>query len=132
MLRKREASLEKPAGSYRVFAVGDSFTEGLGVEADQRFTAIVEKSFSTETRTVLSIAAGNVLRISLDAKAAVNVGPFARGGTSRGQTAAVNHHFQPEACVTPVGILVPTLAELFVYRVLSTVTSDCLADCLTQ
>jgi transposase len=34
--------------------------------------------------------------------------------------------------VTPVGILVPTWDELFVYGVVSKVTSDCLADCLTQ
>ena len=34
--------------------------------------------------------------------------------------------------VTPVGILVPTSDEVFLYGVLSKVTSDCLADCLTQ
>ena len=34
--------------------------------------------------------------------------------------------------VTPVGILVPTSDEIFLYGVLSKVTSDCLADCLTQ
>ena len=46
--------------------------------------------------------------------------------------ASFRHDFQPEARVPPVGILVPTLDELFVYGVLSKVTSDCLADCLTQ
>lgn len=72
------------------------------------------------------------MRISVDAKAVVKIGPFARGGKSRVQTAASDHDFQPEAKCTPVGILVPTLDEVFLYSVLSKVTSDCLADCVTQ
>lgn len=71
-----------------------------------------------------------MLRISVDAKATVKVGPFARGGNSRVPTAAVDHDFQPEATVTPLGILLPTLDELFLYGITSKVTSDCLADCL--
>lgn len=77
-------------------------------------------------------AAAAVLRISIDAKAPVKVGPFSRGGKSRAQTHAADHDFKPEALVTPVGILVPTLDEVFLYGVLSKVTSDCLADCLIQ
>lgn len=50
----------------------------------------------------------------MDAKATVKVGPFARGGKRRVPTVAVDHDFQPEAMVTPVGLLVPTLDELFV------------------
>jgi Rhodopirellula transposase DDE domain len=68
----------------------------------------------------------------MDAKATVKVGPFARGGKSRVPTVAVDHDFQPEAMVTPVGLLVPTLEELFVYGITSKVTSDCLADCLER
>jgi transposase len=34
--------------------------------------------------------------------------------------------------MTPVGIFLPTLAELFFYGVTSHVTSDCLVDCLAQ
>jgi hypothetical protein len=71
-----------------------------------------------------------VLRLSLDAKAAVKVGPFARGGKSRVPTAAADHDFQPDALLTPVGILLPSLSELFVYGITSKVTSDCLADCV--
>jgi len=73
-----------------------------------------------------------MLRISLDAKATVKVGPFARGGKSRTQTSACDHDFTPAATVTPLGILVPQTDELFVYEVTSKVTSDCLVDCLTQ
>jgi hypothetical protein len=68
----------------------------------------------------------------MDAKAVGKVGPFARGGKNRAQTAASAHDFQPAATCTPVGILVPTLDEVFLYGVLSKVTSDCLADCVTQ
>jgi Rhodopirellula transposase DDE domain len=70
--------------------------------------------------------------VSLDAKATLKVGPFARGGKSRVPTAAADHDFQPDALVTPVGILLPTLDELFVYGITSKVTSDCLADCLER
>ena len=68
----------------------------------------------------------------MDAKATVKVGPFARGGKSRALVAAVEHDFQPAATLTPVGIFLPTLDELFVYGVTSKVTSDCLVDRLAQ
>jgi hypothetical protein len=72
------------------------------------------------------------LRISMDAKAPVNIGAFARGGKSRVPTKALDHDFQPEEKVTPVGILIPSTDELFVYGVTSKVTSDCLMDRLQQ
>jgi len=73
-----------------------------------------------------------VLRVSLDAKATVKVGPFARGGKSRVPTAAADHDFQPDAHLTPVGLLLPALDELFLYGITSKVTSDCLADCVER
>ena len=76
--------------------------------------------------------ADGVLRISMDAKATVKVGPFARGGQARVYVAAADHHFHPVATVTPVGIFLPTLEELFIYGVTSKVTSDCLVDRLAQ
>ncbi len=76
-------------------------------------------------------AADHVLRLSMDAKAAVKVGPFSRGGKNRVPVAAADHDFRPDATVTPVGILLPALDELSLYAVTSRVTSDCLADCLT-
>jgi len=77
-------------------------------------------------------AADDILRLSMDAKATVKVGPFARGGKSRALVAAVDHALQPAATLTPVGIFLPTLDELFVYGVTSKVTSDCLVDRLAQ
>jgi Rhodopirellula transposase DDE domain len=77
-------------------------------------------------------AADDVLRISMDAKATVKLGPFSRRGRSRVPVAAADHDFQPEATVTPVGLLLPATDELFLYGVTSRVTSDCLADCLVR
>jgi transposase len=77
-------------------------------------------------------SAADVLRVSIAAKATVKIGPFSRGGKSRVAVAAADHDFAPEATVTPVGLFLPTLAELFVYGVTSKVTSDCLVDRLAQ
>ncbi len=70
------------------------------------------------------------LRISMDAKATVKIGPFSRGGKSRVQTKAADHDFSGKSSpkVTPVGIFLPNLDELFLYGVTSKVTSDCLVD----
>ena len=72
--------------------------------------------------------AADVLRVSMDAKATIKVGPFARGGKSRVPTKAADHDFKPAASVTPVGIFLPASDELFLYGVTSKVTSDCLVD----
>jgi hypothetical protein len=68
----------------------------------------------------------------MDAKATVKIGPFARGGKNRVQVHAADHDFAPEATVTPVGLFLPTMGELFVDGVTSKVTSDCLVDRLTE
>jgi hypothetical protein len=77
-------------------------------------------------------AAPEELRVSLDAKATVKIGPFARGGKSRVPVHAADHDFAPEATVTPVGLFLPATDELFIYHVTSKVTSDCLVDRLEQ
>src|SRR5947209_8721712 len=73
-----------------------------------------------------------VLRITMDAKATVKVGPFARGGKSRVAVRAADHDFKPAATVTPVGLFLPATDELFIYQVTSKVTSDCVVDRLEQ
>ena len=83
-------------------------------------------------RTEEAKADEHVLRISMDAKASVKVGPFARGGKSRVLTKAADHDFKPVATVTPVGIFLPSSDELFLYGVTSKVTSDCLVDRLVD
>lgn len=83
-------------------------------------------------QNVAADAAFDLLRISMDAKATVKVGPFARGGKSRSQIKACDHDFKPDATITPVGIFLPGTDELFVYGIRSKVTSDCLVDRLVQ
>src|SRR4051812_3336534 len=53
---------------------------------------------------------------------------------SRVETKAADHDFSDKntPTVTPVGIFLPDLDELFLYGVTSKVTSDCLVDRLIQ
>lgn len=72
----------------------------------------------------------NELLISMDPKATVKIGELSRNGTSRVPVKALDHDFQPDGTVTPVGLLLPQLDELSIYMVQSKVTSDCIVDCL--
>lgn len=54
-----------------------------------------------------------MLRLSLDAKATVKIGPFSRGGKNRVATEACDHDFSSSPKLTPYGILLPELDELF-------------------
>ena len=59
-------------------------------------------------------AAPDTLRVSIDAKATVKIGPFARGGKGRVAVKAADHDFQAEATVTPVGLFLPQTDALFI------------------
>lgn len=76
--------------------------------------------------------AGDTLRISIDAKATVNIGPFSRRGRSRTRTKAADHDFKPEATLTPFGIFLPEHDDLWLYMARSKVTSDFIVDRLEQ
>ena len=76
-------------------------------------------------------AEGTSLRLSLDAKARVKLGEFDRGGKTRVKTFANDHDFAEDTLV-PFGILLPVLAELFLYFSASRLTSDFIVDCLAQ
>src|SRR5271165_5946015 len=71
-----------------------------------------------------------VLRLSLDAKATVNLGPFSRRGKTRMHLQAADHDFKPEAHLTPYGIFLPDLDETYLYFTPSKVTADFIVDCL--
>jgi hypothetical protein len=73
-----------------------------------------------------------VLRLSIDAKAPVLLGPFSRGGKSRTGTAGADHDFKPWGRLTPFGIFLPDQKELSLYFTPSKVTSDFIADRLAQ
>lgn len=64
-----------------------------------------------------------VLRLWLDAKATVAVGPFSRHGQSRGVVKAAEH-------LTPFGIFLPDHDELYLYFTTSPLTADFMVDCL--
>jgi hypothetical protein len=72
--------------------------------------------------------APDTLRLSLDAKAAVNIGPLSRRGKSRTGTEAADHDFKPEATLTPFGILPPEYDDLTLYMTRSKITSDFIVD----
>jgi hypothetical protein len=71
-----------------------------------------------------------VLRLSYDAKTAVKIGLFARGGSSRVPLTAWDHDFRPDTLVTPAGFLLPHFGDLFLYLTTSKVTSDFIVDAL--
>jgi hypothetical protein len=77
-------------------------------------------------------ASRHTLRVSLDAKAAVKVGPFSRGGHSRTGNQGADHDFGADGQLTPFGILVPEYDELDLYFTHSKVTSDFRADALEE
>ncbi|MFZ4816498.1 MAG: ISAzo13 family transposase [Phototrophicaceae bacterium] len=73
-----------------------------------------------------------VLRLSLDTKASVWVGPYSCGGQSHVLVKAADHDFHPDAKLTPFGILLPQYGEVFLYFTDSKVTSDFIVDCLVD
>lgn len=72
----------------------------------------------------------HTLRISIDAKVAVKVGEFDRGGTTRMPTVSLDHDFPPETTLIPYGIFLPEYNELFLFFVASKLTADCIVDLL--
>ena len=73
-----------------------------------------------------------VLRVSLDAKATIQIGNFSRGGSSRTGTQAADHDFKPDGTLTPFGLFLPDYDELNLYFTSSKVTSDFIVDTLDE
>jgi hypothetical protein len=71
-----------------------------------------------------------VLRLSWDAKAAVNIGPFSRYGKTRVHRCAADHDFHPDEVLTPYGIFLPQHDETYLFVTPSKVTADFIVDCL--
>jgi hypothetical protein len=70
------------------------------------------------------------LLASVDTKAVVKVGDFSRDGMTRVATKALDHDFNADARVTPVGILLPQHDDLRIFMATSKATSDCIVDCV--
>ncbi len=73
-----------------------------------------------------------VVRISLDTKATVKIGPFSRGGYSRQGASACDHDFDPKSTLTPFGILLPQTGENHLWFSPSKITADFMADRLEE
>jgi transposase len=75
-----------------------------------------------------------VVRISMDAKAKVDVGDFSRDGESRASEAprAWDHDIQAKKKLVPYGILNVTTGLLSIFIGTSNETSDFIVDCLEQ
>ena len=75
----------------------------------------------------------SILRISIDAKATVKLGPFSRGGQTRNETEAkaADHDMGGES-TTPCGILEIESNQLFIEFVSGPCTSDTFADQLND
>ena len=78
----------------------------------------------------VALADPSILRLSLDAKATVLIGPFSRHGQTRVVVRAMDHDFRPDQTLTPWGIFLPEHNELYLYFTASTVTADFMVDCL--
>jgi Rhodopirellula transposase DDE domain len=72
------------------------------------------------------------LRLSLDSKATVPIGPFSRGGQSRTGTQGADHDFKPDGTLTPFGIFRPQTSESELFFTDSKVSSDFMVDCLER
>ena len=57
-LRYRTIPPEKTANQYRIFVSGDSYTEGFAVDAEHRFTDLLEDKFSSSSQSILFINGG--------------------------------------------------------------------------
>lgn len=70
------------------------------------------------------------IRISVDTKATINIGPYSRGGRSRGLQAvkAADHDMMLKEKLVPGGILETTSGKSFLFFTASNKTSDFLTD----
>ena len=71
-----------------------------------------------------------VLRLSMDAKAAIKVGPFSRGGRNRRGERASDHDFDPLCVLQLFGIFLPQHDTKFFFFNETRVTADLIVDCL--
>jgi len=71
-----------------------------------------------------------VLRLSIDTKATIKIGPFSRGGYSRQGSKGSDHDFEPEATLKLFGIHVPEKDENYLYFTESNVTADFMVDAI--
>lgn len=72
------------------------------------------------------------VRISIDAKAKMNIGNFSRGGRNRVLTKAEDHDLGVKTKMTPFGFFLPQYDDFFLFFTESSVTSDFIVDQLEE
>ena len=72
------------------------------------------------------------IRISIDAKARMNIGNFSRGGRNRVLTKAEDHDLGVKEKLTPFGFYLPEHDDLFLFFTGSYPSSDFIVDCLEE
>jgi transposase len=72
------------------------------------------------------------IRISLDAKARMNIGNFSRGGRNRVLTKAEDHDFGVKEKLTPFGFFLPEHDDLFLFFTKGYASSDFIVDRLEE
>jgi transposase len=73
-----------------------------------------------------------MLRLSLDAKAAVKVGGYSRKGKNRVRKKADDHDYKAKEVLTPYGLFLPRYDELWLHFTMSNLTSDFMVDVLDR
>ena len=71
-----------------------------------------------------------VIRLSIDTKATIKIGPFSRGGYNRQGSKALDHDFNPEVILKLFGIYIPERDDTYLYFTESNVTADFMVDAL--
>ena len=94
-------------------------------ETDAIFTRLAEINPTADR-------ADDTLRLSLDAKTTVKIGPYSRDGKNRVPRKAADHDFHPQQKLTPYGIFLPRHDDLSLYFTTSRVTSDFMVDVLER
>jgi len=64
---------------------------------------------------MLSDSTPGLLRLSMNAKTTIKVGPFSRGGYNRYGLRAWDHDFKPDTTLKFFGISIPVTDETFFY-----------------
>jgi hypothetical protein len=75
---------------------------------------------------------GKVIRLSMDAKANVNLGDYSRGGETRGDNKAIDHDMGCKEKYIPFGIVNEDSGQLYINFGSSYKTSDLVVDTLEQ
>ena len=123
-IRDREFSLEKPEGVFRIVAIGDSVTFGLGVPSDKSFPKIIEQQLLSKGMNVEVLNFGisaydTIAELELYKKSASNFNPdlviltyilndTMRPGASIEKQLSETKSLQP----TPKDLLIKSLREL--------------------